>query len=66
MGGGASWRYSLGWFFCDAGVVSPELSQMQGLKQHFGPRLGPSLAILGPVKVSGSYSPASYGKVGGS
>ena len=30
------------------------------------PRLGPSLAILGPVKVSGSYSSASWGKVGGS
>ena len=39
---------------------------MQGWKQRFGPRLGPSLAILGPVKVSGSYRYASWGKVGGS
>ena len=35
---------------------------MQGSKQHFGPRLGLSLAILGPVKVSGSYSSASWGQ----
>ena len=40
--------------------------QMQGWKQHFGPRLEPSLAILGPVKVSGGYSYASWSKVGGS
>ena len=40
--------------------------QMRRSKQHFGPRLWPSLAILGPVKVSGSYGPASGGKVGGS
>ena len=26
--------------------------RMQGSKQHFGPRLGPSLAILGPVKAT--------------
>ena len=44
----------------------PIWGQMQGSKQHFRPRLGPSLAILGPVKVSGSYSSASWGKVGGS
>ena len=35
--------------------------QMEGSKQHFGPSLG-----LGPVKVSGSYSSASWGIVGGS
>ena len=39
--------------------------QMQGWKRHFGPRLAPSLAILDPVKVSGGYSYASWGKVGG-
>ena len=39
------------------------LGQMQGSKQHFGPRLGPNFI---PVKVSGSYSSASWGKVGGS
>ena len=33
---------------------------MQGSKQHFGLRLGPSLAILGPVKVFGSFE----GKLG--
>ena len=38
--------------------------QMQGSKQFWAQ--GPSLAILGPVKVSGSYSSASWGKVGGS
>ena len=37
---------------------------MQGWKEHFGTRLGPSLAIVGPVKVSGGYSYASWGKVG--
>ena len=53
------------WFL--ASYVFPKFGgQMQGSKQHFGPRLGPSLAILGPVKVSGSYSTASWGKVGGS
>ena len=40
--------------------------QMRGSKQHFGPRSGLSLAILGPVRVSGSYSSASGGKVGDS
>ena len=40
--------------------------QMQGSRQHFGPRLGPSLAILDPAKVSGSDSSAPWGKVGGS
>ena len=30
----------------------PFRGQMQGSKHYFGPRLGPSLAILGPVKVS--------------
>ena len=39
--------------------------QTQGWKQHFGPRLGPSLATLGRVKVSGGYSYVSWGKVGG-
>ena len=45
-------------------MLYPFGCQMQGWKQHFGPRLGPSLAILGPVKVCGSYSYASWGKVG--
>ena len=36
--------------FCPCG------GHMQGSKQHFGPRLGANLAILGPVKVFGSYS----------
>ena len=52
-------------------VLSPRSKILSGfwramLKQHFGPRLGPSLAILGPVKVSGSHSSASCGKVAGS
>ena len=47
-------------------TLDPFGGQMRGSKQHVGPRLGPSLAILGPVKVSGSYSSASGGKVGGS
>ena len=39
---------------------------MQGLKQpwaFWAPRLGPSLAILDHVKVSGSYSSASWAKL---
>ena len=40
------------------GMLDPFAGQMQGSKQHFGLRLGPSLAILGPVKGSGSYSSA--------
>ena len=47
-------------------VLASYVGQMQGSKQHFGPRLGLSLAILGPVKVFGSYSSASCDKVGGS
>ena len=43
-------------------TLDPFGGQMQGSKQHAGPRLE---AILGPVKVSGSYSSASCGKVGG-
>ena len=47
-------------------MLCPFGGHMQGWKQRFGPRLGPSLAILGPVKVYGSYGYASWGKVGGS
>ena len=39
--------------------------QMQGSKQHFGPRLGPSLAILLRYLEAIAIS-ASCGKVGGS
>ena len=43
-------------------MLDPFGGQTQGSKQHFGARL----AIVGPVKVSGSYSSASCGKAGGS
>ena len=46
-----------------ASYVGSIVGQMQGSKQHFGPRLGPSLAILGPWYLS--YISASCGKVGG-
>ena len=49
-----------------ASYVEPIWGHVLGSKQHFGPRFGPSLAILGPVKLSGSYSSASCSKVGGS
>ena len=37
---------------------------MQGSKQHFGPRLGPSLAILGPAKASGATALLLAAKLG--
>ena len=42
-------------------MLDPCQGQMQGSKQHCGPRLGPSLAILGPFQLQLCFLRQSWG-----